>query len=740
MRSRHSILLLCVIILVTAWAAAQQPAVPENPGTTTIRAETKLVLVDAIVTDKSGRHITDLEQKNFKVWEDGKEQAITSFSLERSQVNPSQERRQYMVLFFDNSNMQTMDQAKARDAAMKFIDANAAANRLMAVVDFGGTLRISQNFTADAARLKTAVKNLKTSTVSGNLDTASAPSAALTQLEADFGTHTVLLALGRVAQGLATVPGRKSLVLLTSGFPLNSEISAEITSVIAICNRANVAVYPIDIRGLTAPDMSISTGDLLSPPSLTPDTATATLTSAVLRYSGQPRLQLASFLQPLPNVFAQKGGAPAGGGAHPPAGGTGASHAPGGRGPTVIPAPGTRGPVSSDYNVYGPQGTPPPSIIVPDRRQNASENQQVMWQLADGTGGFVIINSNDLLGALQRIADDQSEYYLLGYKPPSSEDGACHTIKVKVDRSGTTIRARTGYCNLKLQDSLAGKPEEKDLENHAKTAGVVKAAMTAPFFYTSPNIARVDLSLDIPSGALNFDTLKGKQHAAVNILGIAYKADGSVAARFSDRANLDFDDKKKMEAFLKQPLHYDAQFELASGEYKLVVVFSAGDQNFGKIEMPLTIDPYKEKQFAISSVALSNDIRQVSDSSLEIESALMQNKTPLLAKGLEFMPSASNQFKTTDVAAIYAEVYEPLLKDPNPPEVAYELVVHDRKSGAEKLHVGQKIEVKQGNPVVPFGVRIPVDQLGPGEYRAELTAVDSQNNWSTTRVADFEIQ
>jgi len=37
-------------------------------------------------------------------------------------------------------------------------------------------------------------------------------------------------------------------------------------------------------------------------------------------------------------------------------------------------------------------------------------------------------------------------------------------------------------------------------------------------------------------------------------------------------------------------------------------------------------------------------------------------------------------------------------------------------------------------------VRIPVDQLGPGEYRAELTAVDSQNNWSTTRVADFEIQ
>jgi len=744
MRSRRTVPLLCAVsFLFVVFAVGQQPEAASNSSTPTFRAETKLVLVDTVVTDKGGRHITDLEQKDFKVWEDGKEQSITSFSIERSQVSPSPERRQYMVLFFDNSNMQIMDQAKARDAATKFVNANAGANRLIAVVDFGGTLRITQNFTSDAAKLKQAVKNLQNATVSGNVDTASAPSAALSQMAADFGSSTVLLALGRVAKGLSMVPGRKSLVVLTSGFPNNFEVSAEIASVISICNHANVAIYPIDIRGLTVPNLSLS-GDLLNAPVIptAPDSYAASLTPAVLDYGRQPRLQLASFLQPQPNVFAQKGGAggggghaggaPSGGGAHAPAGG-------GGHAPVAGPARG--GPMGMAVNSgrYGPNG-PPPAVIIPDNRHDASENQQVMWQLADGTGGFVIINSNDIIGALQRIADDQSEYYLLGYKPPSSDDGACHTIKVKVDRSGTLVRARSGYCNMKPLDALAGKPEEKDLENRASSASVVKAAMTAPFFYTSPNVARVDLSLDVPSSLLSFSKQDGKQHDTVNILGIAYKADGSVAARFSDGLNLDFDDKKKMEAFLAEPFHYETQFELASGQYKLTVVFSSGGQNVGKIEMPLTIDPYKDKQFAISGVVLSNDIRNVSDSSLQLESALMENKTPLLFKGLEFMPSASNHFKSTDNAAIYAEIYEPLLKDPNPPEVAYELIVHDRKSGAEKMHIGEKVDVKAGNPVIPFGVRLPVDKFGPGEYRAELTAVDSQNNWTTTRVADFEVQ
>ena len=50
---------------------------------------------------------------------------------------------------------------------------------------------------------------------------------------------------------------------------------------------------------------------------------------------------------------------------------------------------------------------------------NVVDNQQVLYQLAQGTGGFVIVNSNDLLGGMQKIAREQTEYYVLGYAPAS---------------------------------------------------------------------------------------------------------------------------------------------------------------------------------------------------------------------------------------------------------------------------------------------------------------------------------
>ena len=57
------------------------------------------------------------------------------------------------MLFLDNANMDFTDQARARLGAAKFIDANFGPNRLIASVDFGGTLQVTQNFTADADRL-----------------------------------------------------------------------------------------------------------------------------------------------------------------------------------------------------------------------------------------------------------------------------------------------------------------------------------------------------------------------------------------------------------------------------------------------------------------------------------------------------------------------------------------------------------------------------------------------------------
>ena len=121
--------------------AAGSQQTPPSAGV--IRTESRLVIVDAVVRDKKGNYVRDLTEKDFKVYEDNKEQSITTFSFGANPGVQGNDQTRYMVLFFDNSSMQTPDQIQARSAATKFIEKNAGADRLMSVVDFGGSLQIN---------------------------------------------------------------------------------------------------------------------------------------------------------------------------------------------------------------------------------------------------------------------------------------------------------------------------------------------------------------------------------------------------------------------------------------------------------------------------------------------------------------------------------------------------------------------------------------------------------------------
>jgi VWFA-related protein len=767
MHSRRVILFMATICLglyglalISLVAQAQQPATDASADSTAIiHAETRLVLVDTVVTDKKGNYIRDLTLKEFKVWEDNKEQPIKSFSFEDS-ASPDKAQTHYLVLFFDNSTMNMTDQMRAREAAAKFIDANAAPNRLIALIDFGGTVKIAQNFTADADRLKQVVAGLKTSTVSPNgspvelasvgVAPLSGPSALglpqLNNAEADFGAQSLMLALRSVAKSLGSVPGRKTLVMLTSGFPTTPERQSELTAVIAVCNRYNVAVYPLDVRGLDAPGpISAPHGALMPHPSRP---GSGQLRTATLAYTGT-----GTALYPLKLAFfdPQHGGGGGGGGGGGHGGGTGGTGG-GGTGGTGghsggTGGGGTTGGTHGGTGAVNPSQTFNPNLynqprqIVPDI-PNVADNEQILYELAEGTGGFVIVNSNDLVGGMQKIANDQSQYYVVSYTPPESSEGTCHTLRVKVDRGGAQVRARSGYCNVRPRDLLAGNPIEKQMESRVsgEMAGNVIGTMQAPFFYTSPNTARVNLAIGIPSNAMKFEKVKGKEHSAVNVLGIAYKPDGTIAARFSDTVDFDFDDKKQMEEFQKQPFHYENQFDVASGQYDLKIVFSSGNESFGKLQLPLAIDPYDGKQLSLSSVALSNEMQRVSDLSTGLDSELLADRKPLVVQGIQIVPSDCNRFKKTDAAGVYAEIYAPLLAGPNPPQVGIEFTVVDRKTGEQKSDTKVRAPTQAGSSVVPLGLKLPVATLAPGSYRVELRALDSLGNVAKPRTADFEVE
>ena len=777
-------------------AQTQNPAAPATPATSgpaqngastppqssqdltsnvVIKKESRLVLVDAVVTDKKGNYVRDLSQNDFKVYEDNKEQAVSSFSTGSDPAIHANGQRRYLILFFDNSTLAQPDQIQARNAARQFITANVDEDHVMAVVDFGGALRIVQNFTSNPQVLSAAVTGTKSAYVdpnanmAGNTQPVTIASAGLSSLnsaEADFGARSVLLAVRSLAKNLRTVPGRKMLVLFSGGFSLSPENESELTATIDACNKSNVAIYSLDARGLVAP-MSAAPGGSARANFGDSQTRVAKNYGYTGTSTAQPRLVLASF-SGTPDPQRAGGGGSSGTGGTGGSGGTGGtggaggSHGGGtGAGGAGGKSGGGNGNAGSNGGAKGGGGTPAanltnpglynynspynqPRTIVPPFPASAGTNQQILGALAEGTGGFTIFNTNDLLGGLVRIGQEQNEFYVLGYVPKETPEGSCHTLKVKLNRGGTNVRSRSGYCNVKSANTLEGKPVEKQLESRATgtQAGSIRGGMQTPYFYSSANVARVNLAMEIPADTVQFSKDKGKYRANLNVLGIAYRADGSVGAKFSDTVNLEFE-KDEWKQFTKAPYVYENQFDATPGTYKLTVVVSAGGDAFGKFETPLQIDSYDGKHFGLGSVAMSDSAQRLGDIPTSLDSALLEDRTPLVVKGLQVTPSGTNRFRRDENVILYSEIYEPSLTSADPPKIVLGYRIYQRPGDKEVFFTGPipaESFIQKGNSIVPVALKVNVKDLAPGPYRLMLQAVDGAGNRAPNRSVDFDLQ
>ncbi len=621
-----------------------------QPAGTVIQSETRVVLVDAVVTGKKGEYIRDLGVKDFRVWEDNKEQTIKSFAFEtaaRDAAASAAPQTSYLVLAFDYADMGASDQLRARQEAVRFIDANTGPDRLMAVADFDGGFRIAQGFTANAGRLKDVINGPKSSTASVN------NAAAGTSASADLGGRNILQSLRGLALNLGSVPGRKIIVLLTGS--LTQQLA--LPEAIAACSKSNVAVYPIDVRDAS-----------------------------------------------LQGAFSAENGT------------TGRV---GGRGGAV----GGRN--------RGPAGDADPSAAL----DPGGASQQVLFALASGTGGFVIRNAAELPGGLEKIGHEQTEYYVLSYTPSESKEGSCHSLRVKVDRAGAAVRARSSYCTGKALEMLTGSAADRDLVRRAATAqaGNIAASMQLPFFYVGPNTARVHMAMDIAPDTVKFERKKGVSHAEINVVGIASTSqgedEGTTGARFNDTLTLDLDDAE-IQKWKTKPLHYEKEFKIAPGQYRFTVVFSSGGESFGKLEQALVVEPYQPGELALSGVAFSKEVHKAGATG----AALFNDRTPLITGGMELTPGGSNVFTKPDQAFCYFEVYTP---DPANPDVAG-IRILDGKTGEMKWDGGQiKLPpLESGKSAV--GLNVPIASLAAGSYRLEVTAGGAEKR--VKRTADFEIK
>lgn len=371
-------------------------------------------------------------------------------------------------------------------------------------------------------------------------------------------------------------------------------------------------------------------------------------------------------------------------------------------------------------------------------------NRDVLHALAEGTGGYVFENSNDLLAGLNRIGQEQSHYYILGYTPPESEAGKCHTLKVRLQRDNSVVRARRGYCSVAALDQLAGTPVQTELEKVAagQKPQTVKASMGVSFFYRSTNTARVTLALDIPSGNVKLTKEKGKTRGSIEVMGTALNADQSIAARFSDKVPVELEDDNAQREFKSKPYHYEKQFEVASGNYDLHVAFKSGDEAFGQLHAPLVIEPFDSNAFSVSGIAFSTSASGINEDAEMLERELLEDRYSLVSHGVQYLPSGTTSFEKSGQVFLYVEIYEPLLAEKKTPRIGIQYVVVDRATKEVKLDTGL-IEldrlIQPSNPVIPAGLRLPLDSLTPGTYHLELRASDSENR-SHIRTAEFEVR
>ena len=343
-----------------------------------LRFDVNLVQVDAVVTDAHGQRVAGLTAEDFEVLQDGKPQAITHFLYVPAAMSaapapgpraqaPRQltraEARRVFLIYIDDRVMSFSDFAAMRRALRRFIDEDFRTGDLCAFYRTSGGSGAWQAFSSDPRQARAALDHM-------------------TWLRAPpiLQSPYILGPSMRIAlQALASMPGRKALVLVNSGVTFNRHSRFDSSALMLYpmarelgdaANRASAVIYSIDSRGLAVIG-SMAADDW-------------------------------------------KGG------------------------PENIPRSGAE---LARRTIFDPQ-------------MEYTGSQSVPAILSEMTGGLAFHDTNDLAGALEKIAADEQGYYLLAWNPGNKafdlkgREVLYHSIKVRMRRGGLKARSRAGYFGI----------------------------------------------------------------------------------------------------------------------------------------------------------------------------------------------------------------------------------------------------------------------------------------------------
>ncbi len=283
----------------------------DNEGKLEFRTETILVQIPIVITDKSGNHIRNLQKADFHIYENGKEQKLATFEeivttstkLPVGAPKPGeftnltineQTPRAVTVIVLDTVNTPFLDQSTGRRELIKYLANNLDSTQVRAVMIITSRgLKIVQGLTGDPEQLLKVLKKASgeipamqsvpvdaqadaavndMADVAPSLATGNDPGSAIddfiergdaiyAQFQQQNAIETTMNAFLGIAWALSGVPGRKSVIWATGGFPFTIAYPAAVPGgylsglyerAMEALTEAQISVYPVDVRGLVS--------------------------------------------------------------------------------------------------------------------------------------------------------------------------------------------------------------------------------------------------------------------------------------------------------------------------------------------------------------------------------------------------------------------------------------------------------------------------------------------------------
>ena len=653
--------------------STQTPAPEPQQPAVTFRAEVNYVEVDARVVDAQGNFVATLTQNDFQIFEDGKPQQVSVFSLvnipverqprplfanrlvERDvQTNVSAASGRVYLIVLDDLHTTPLLATRTRNAARQFVERYMGSNDVAAIVHTSGRADASQEFTSNPRLLLAAIDKFTgrklRSALMGRLEMEQmtrGTRAAGERIddpdanERGFNARNTLDSLKNFAQVLENVRGRrKALVLFSEGIdyditdPFNNRDATTVMNAtqdaIAAATRANVSFYGIDVRGLGAGfDTAIEIQSFPDDPSL------GLNNSALLN---EVRL-----------------------------------------------------------------------------------GQDSLRVLSDETGGFAVVNNNDVAGAFERLVAENSSYYVMGYYPANERrDGRFRRIEVRVNRPGLTVRARRGYVaprgrmpETKLAGPNDATPELREAMSSPVPVTGLSLSTTASVFKGPDNKGAVVVSTTIGGRDLSLIEKNGTFNNDLEIAWMAVDAKGKLFP--GDRNTLAMALKPDTLARLRAGgFRVITSLDLPPGRYQLrIAAREANTRRSGSVLNDVEVPDFAKEPMTISGLALT---------SMATSAVPTARPKDPLAKLLPGPLSTHRDFVQNDEIALFAEVYETGGGPGH--KVAINLTMKEEGGNTvfQTREERDSSELAGSSGGYGFTTRIPLRDIAPGLYVLRLEA------------------